>query len=182
MAAAILARNLGPPRASKAYMATHAIRAHHTPAWLVWLGFVVLCNGAGFLSSLAGTESGLYASLERPAWSPPAWIFAPMWTALYTLMGTATYLVWRDAEGAARRRALAVFGVQLALNVAWSPVFFGLQQYGAALVVIVANWLAVTAMMIVYARCKRLAGALIVPLWLWVGFATALNASIWLRN
>lgn len=164
-------------------MTTHTLDAPrtHVPAWLVWLGFVVLCNGAGFLSSLAG-RMGLYQELVQPAWAPPGWVFGPAWTTLYTLMGTATYLVWRRCGGERRRTAMIVFAVQLALNVAWTPVFFGLERVFAALVVIVLVWLSVLVMMIVYARRVPLAGVLIAPLLAWVGFATALNASIWWLN
>ena len=160
---------------------TLAARRTHLPAWLAWLGFVVLCNGAGFLSALSG-RMGLYQELQRPSWAPPPWVFGPAWTLLYTLMGTATYLVWRHAPGERRRTALSVFGVQLALNVAWSPVFFGLEQVFAALVVIVLVWLAVLAMLIAYARCERRAAVLIAPLLVWVSYATALNAAIWWLN
>lgn len=156
--------------------------ARVTPGWLAWLGFVVLCNLAGYLSSLPGAERVVYARLAQPAWAPPAWVFAPVWITLYTLMGTATYLVWQRSTGRPRRVAMIAFAVQLAVNVAWSPVFFGLQQRGAALVIIGMVLAAVTAMMVVYGRLVRLAGVLIAPLWLWVGFASALNAAIWWLN
>jgi tryptophan-rich sensory protein len=164
-------------------MTTLVVRHTKVPTWVAWVGLVVLCNGVGFLSSLAARgEMSLYERLVQPSWSPPSWLFAPVWTALYTLMATATYLVWRDGEGATRRRALGIFAVQLVLNAAWSPVFFGLGKVGAGLVIIVAYLASVIAMMIAYARSVRLAGALIVPLALWTGFATALNASIWWLN
>ena len=164
-------------------MATRALGAHRTgvPTWLIWIGFVVLCVGVGFLSSLGGRME-LYQEIARPSWSPPAAVFGPVWTALYVMMGTATYLIWRRTDGERRRTALTVFAIQLALNAAWTPVFFGLETFFAALVVIVGVWASVLAMMIVYARRDRLAGAMIVPLFLWVSFATALNAGIWWLN
>jgi tryptophan-rich sensory protein len=150
---------------------------------VAWFGFVVLCNAAGFLSStLVGSEALRYVLLERPSFAPPSWIFAPVWTLLYTLMGTATYLVWRRSSGARRRTALLVFAIQLALNFAWTPVFFGLHRIFAAFLLLLANWLAVGAMTIVYARRVPLAGALLVPLWLWVSFAAVLNGAIWWLN
>ncbi len=152
------------------------------PRWAVWLGFVVLCNATGYLSSLAGREAPIYRSLEQPSWAPPSWVFAPVWTALYTLMGTATYFVWRDTSGVSRRAAMTIFAVQLALNAAWSPVFFGLHEYGLAVIVIAGVLAASTAMMIIYARRVRLAGALIAPLVVWVSFASALNIAIWSLN
>ncbi len=97
-------------------------------------------------------------------------------------MGTATYLVWRRCSGVRRRTAMLVFAVQLALNFAWTPVFFGLQQIFAAFLLLLANWLAVGAMTLVYARRVPLAGALLVPLWLWVSFAAVLNGAIWWLN
>lgn len=145
---------------------------------LVWLGFVLLCNGAGYASSLFSIEGEVYQNLAKPEWAPPGWVFGPVWTALYTLMGTATYVVWRHCRGEARSRAMIVFAVQLALNVSWTPVFFGLQRYGVAVIVILAVLAAVTAMLVAYWRRNRLAGALVVPLWLWVGFAAVLNIRI----
>lgn len=158
-------------------------RSHlSAPRWAAWLGFVVLCNGVGFLSSLAGGERPLYASLERPDWAPPGWVFGPAWTTLYTLMGTATYLVWSRCKGPARRTALTVFGVQLALNAAWSPTFFGLRQYGLSVLVIALVLAASITMMVVYFRRVRLAGWLTVPLVAWVSFASAVNTAVWWLN
>ena len=158
-----------------------AHRRAHVPHWLVWLGFVALCVGTGVLSSLAG-RMALYQEIVRPGWAPPASVFGPVWTALYILMGTATYLIWRRTRGASRRTALGIFAVQLALNAAWTPVFFGLERFFAGLVVIVLVWLSVLVMMVAYVRRDRLAGALIAPLFAWVTYAGALNAAIWWLN
>lgn len=147
-----------------------------------WLGFVLLCNGAGVASALLGTDASTYQHLVRPGWAPPSWLFGPVWISLYTLMGTATYLVWQATRGRARRKAMIVFAVQLGLNMAWSPVFFRLHRYGLAVIVIAGVLASVTVMAIVYARRARLAGALIIPLWIWVAFASALNVSIWWLN
>ncbi len=146
--------------------------------WLVCVGLIVLCNAVGFLSSLPGREQPTYEAFVQPSWAPPSWLFAPVWSSLYTVMGIATYLVWRSPVGRHRRTALTVFAVQLALNASWSPVFFALHQYAAALVLIVAILAAVIVMIASYARVSKLAAALTVPLALWVGFATALNAGI----
>ncbi len=147
-----------------------------------WFGFVVLCNAAGFVSALAGGDPGFYQELARPAWAPPPWLFGPVWTALYTLMGTATFLVWDRTRGRARRTALTAFGVQLALNMLWTPVFFGLHSVGGGLVVIALVLASVIAMLVVYARRVPLAAALIAPLAAWVAFATALNAALYALN
>ena len=159
-------------------MAHSLARTHTAPHWAVWLSFVVLCNAAGFLSSLAAGETQIYAQLQQPYFAPPSWVFAPVWTTLYVLMGTATYLVWRDSAGRRRRKAMMAFGVQLALNAMWTPVFFGMKQYAAALVVLVAIWIAVWTMFVLYWRRNRFAGYMTIPLLFWVTFAGVLNAAI----
>ena len=167
----------------------HAAHAPaRSPSGLAWLGLAALivgCNALGLLSALAaGTSStpAFYQALRRPDWAPPPWLFGPAWTTLYTLMAISTWLIWRRCHGRARALALAIFGVQLALNLVWTPVFFGAGAVGAAVVVIVANLLAVIATAFVYGRRVALAGWLLVPLALWVGFATALNVAIWQLN
>jgi tryptophan-rich sensory protein len=109
-------------------------------------------------------------------------VFGPVWTALYTLMGIAAYLVWRSPRGRPRTTALAVFGIQLALNAAWTPVFFGLGSVGAAFAVILAVWAAVLAMMLTFAKVERRYGLLVAPLLAWVSFATVLNGAIFVLN
>ena len=149
---------------------------------IAWASFVLLCNTVGLVSAQMGTDPSLYQELARPSWAPPAWVFAPVWIALYTLMGTATYLVWRKCRGANLHTAMTIFVTQLTLNFLWTPVFFGLQRYGLGAVVLVANLVAVLTMMVVYFQRVRLAGALIIPLVLWVAFASALNLAIWSMN
>jgi translocator protein len=147
-----------------------------------WVGFVTLCVGAGFASAMLADDTSVYEELARPSWAPPGNVFGPVWTVLYIAMGSAAFLVWKHDRGESRRRALAIFAVQLALNVAWTPVFFGLQRYGLAIVVIAGYWLSVLGMLIVFARRIRLAGLLVAPLLAWVTFATALNIAIWSLN
>lgn len=144
---------------------------------LAWLGI-------SFLPALIGAPFPAprwYRSLDRPSWSPPAWVFGPVWTVLYTLMGVAAWLVWRRG-GRGRSTAIALFGVQLALNAAWTPIFFGARAIGPALVEIVATWLAIVATVIAFARQRTLAGVLLLPYLAWTSFATALTAAIWRRN
>ena len=112
----------------------------------------------------------------------PAWVFGPVWTALYLSMAIAAWLVWRRAGWPGGARALGLFAVQLALNAAWSPLFFGLRSPAAGLVDIAALWLAIAATVFAFFRIAPVAGALLVPYWLWVTFATALNAAIWSLN
>ncbi|MEO8554242.1 MAG: TspO/MBR family protein [Kofleriaceae bacterium] len=143
------------------------------------VAFVALCNGAGLASALIATQPEFYSTLVRPSWAPPPVVFGPVWTVLYTLMGIATWLVWRSDDPPARRRALVAFAAQLVLNVAWSPVFFGLHEVGAAVFVIVAVLVAVIVMWLEYRRVSAAAAWLVAPLAGWVAFATALNVAIW---
>ncbi len=162
--------------------ASHSRRLASSPvAFLRLIGFIVVCQLAGALGAVA-TDTTLYATIERPALAPPGWVFGPVWLALYTAMGVAGWLVWSAAPSRARSRALGWFAVQLVLNAAWTPVFFGVPSFGGGLVVIVALLAAIVATMIVMARASRLAAGLFAPYLAWVGFATYLNAAIWWLN
>jgi benzodiazapine receptor len=150
---------------------------------------VVACGvslAAGAIGSLAVTDPGFsswYTAIEKPGFTPPGWVFGPVWTVLYLLMGVAAFLVWQRGLGSrAVRIALVWFLVQLALNAAWTPVFFGLHRIGLAVVVIVLLWAAIVVTMCYFFRVSRAAGLLLVPYLLWVSFATVLNASIWYLN
>jgi tryptophan-rich sensory protein len=121
--------------------------------------------------------------LNKPSWQPPAWLFGPVWTLLYVLMGIALYLVWRAGLAAKGvKLALAIFFVQLVLNALWSFAFFGAESPLAGLVVIVALWAMIAATIAAFAPVSRAAAALLVPYILWVSFATVLNAAIYLLN
>lgn len=122
-----------------------------------------------------------YRSLRRPSWSPPPGVFGPVWTVLYALMGVAAWLV-AGGRSEGRRPALVAFGVQLALNGAWTPIFFGLRRPGLALVEIGATLAAVAATTALFLRQRLLAGLLLLPYLAWVAFAALLNAEIWRRN
>lgn len=124
-----------------------------------------------------------YRTLDKPAWNPPDAVFGPVWTTLYALMGVALVLVRRAGkEPATVRRAEAVFGLQLALNLAWSFVFFGGRNLRGALGVIAALWITILATIVEFSRVRRLAAALLVPYFAWVTFASLLNADIARRN
>jgi benzodiazapine receptor len=123
-----------------------------------------------------------YAALRRPALTPPNWIFGPVWTALYLMMGIAAGLVIRQAGWRRCLPSIGLFLGQLALNAAWSYLFFGLQQPGAALVDIGLLWLAIGATIVAFARWSKLSAALLVPYWLWVSFASYLNFEFWRLN
>jgi tryptophan-rich sensory protein len=140
------------------------------------LACVIAVAAAALIGTLAVSGSSQeYASLVRPSWAPPSWLFGPVWTALYASMAAAAWLVWRRVG---LDRALAPFAVQLLLNAAWTPLFFGAGQYGWALVDIVALWLAIAVTIVAFWRVSRPAALLLVPYWVWVTFAAALNASI----
>ncbi len=143
---------------------------------------VVALGGAGGIvtSHSVGTW---YTQLVRPPGTPPNWIFGPVWTVLYILIGISFALVWhrglKDREG---RIALGLFLVQMALNLAWTPVFFGLHQLFVALVVIVLLWAAILATILAFVKRSQTAAALLVPYFLWVSYATWLNAGFWYLN
>jgi translocator protein len=122
-----------------------------------------------------------YARLEKPSWAPPGWLFGPVWTVLYALMGIAAWLVAGRA-GSASRTPLVLWGAQLALNATWTPVFFGLRAPGLALVNIILLWLALVATVTAFFSRRPVAGVLLIPYLIWVSFATALNFAIWRRN
>ncbi len=140
---------------------------------------------AGVIGSLFTVSSipTWYTDLARPELSPPNWIFGPVWTTLFALMGIAAFLVWK--KGLNRRDvkiALSIFLVQLILNTFWSIIFFGMQNPGAAFGEIIALWLVIIATIITFAKISRVAAWLLVPYILWVTFAGYLNYSIWFLN
>ncbi len=125
---------------------------------------------------------GWYAALAKPAWNPPGWLFGPVWTALYVLMGVAAWLVWRRGGWRAQRRPLGWFVAQLALNALWTPLFFGFHRIDLALLEIVVLWGAIVAMIAAFARTSALAAWLLAPYLAWVSFATFLTFTLWRLN
>jgi translocator protein len=150
-------------------------RSWHALAAWVALSFVPAAVGAPF------PAPAWYRRLRKPPWSPPSWVFGPVWTLLYALMGVAAWLV-ASGSRAGRAPALAAFGAQLALNAAWTPIFFGLRRPGLALAEIVATLAAVAMTTALFLRQRTLAGLLLLPYLAWTAFATLLNAEIWRRN
>jgi benzodiazapine receptor len=146
---------------------------------------IVICQGAGFLGSLATRPSiaTWYKTIAKPSFNPPNAVFGPVWITFYLLMSISLFLVWRQ-WGAAKgvRPALIIFFVQLALNTLWSVLFFGLRQPGWAFLEIVVLWLFILLTMMVFWRLSRVAGLLLLPYLLWVSFASALNFAIWRLN
>ncbi len=146
---------------------------------------IVACQCAGLIGSAFTTPSipTWYASLNKPLFTPPNWLFAPAWITLYLLMAIAAYLVWRKGLNTSGvTRALVIFLVQLVLNALWSVVFFGFQAPLWGVVVIILLWVAILLTMLKFFKISRAAGALMLPYILWVIFASILNISIWLLN
>ena len=149
-------------------------------AWFALLGIVLTCLAVGALGGLV-TSAAIptwYATLAKPTWTPPGWLFGPVWTALYVAMAVAAWRLWRRDGLVEERLPLVLFALQLLLNGAWSWIFFGARAPCAALVEIVFLWLAVAAATVFTFPRDRVAGWLYVPYLAWVTFATALNASI----
>ncbi|MBN1569513.1 MAG: tryptophan-rich sensory protein [Acidobacteria bacterium] len=152
--------------------------------WIVLALFIAVCllvaGFGGFFT--AGSVRQWYPQLDKPSWTPPSWIFGPVWTALYLMMAVAAWLVWRKGELFSVGSALGLFIFQLVLNAAWSPLFFGLKNPLAGLLDIVPLWVAILATMLSFWRISPAAAILLLPYWLWVSFATALNFAIWKMN
>lgn len=146
---------------------------------------IVVCELAGIIGSLFTFSEipSWYAWLVKPVLNPPSWIFGPVWTILYILMGIAAFIIWNN--GLARpdtRKALQIFSLQLILNATWSVVFFGLHNPGLALVNIALMWLAIVWTMVTFYKISKPAMWLLVPYILWVTFASYLNYSIMTLN
>jgi translocator protein len=148
------------------------------PSAAVLVGFLVLCVGGGALIGvLFAGQAAEYQGFDLPPWAPPSWLFGPVWTVLYTLMGVSAWVVWRTHHPF-RGRALGAFVTQLVLNFAWTPVFFGAEQRALGFVVIIAVLLAAGWWAFEAARVNRWAGALQLPYLVWVSFASVLNGAI----
>jgi tryptophan-rich sensory protein len=123
-----------------------------------------------------------YASLRKPSWNPPGWVFGPVWSVLYVMMAASAWLVWKRGGFMAQRRPLTLFLVQLALNAAWTPLFFGLRLPGLACGEIVMLWVAITATLVAFRPVSRPAAWLLAPYLMWVSFAGVLNFTLWRLN
>lgn len=150
----------------------------------VALLFVLGSLAIGFISGTAGNgRSPWFEALEKPPFQPPSWLFGPVWTVLYILMGIAAFLVWREGWHRTEvKQTLGLFAAQLTLNFAWTPVFFALQSPPGGLVVIVVLLVVLIMTTVAFLRIRRSAGYLLFPYVAWVAFATVLNASILALN
>ncbi len=148
------------------------------------LAFLVICLGISVAGGAATASSvgTWYQTLQKPSFNPPNWLFAPVWTALYIMIAVAGWRVWRAHGLRGARAAMALFAVQLALNLAWSFLFFGYRMIGAALIEIVLLLMAILVTTVLFWKRDRLAGMLFVPYAGWVAFATILNFALWRLN
>ncbi len=146
---------------------------------------ILVCQLAGMIGAVA-TSSAIqtwYVTLNKPFFTPPNWLFAPVWLTLYTLMGISLFLIWRQGvQDRHVKSALAIFGIQLLLNAFWSIAFFGLRSPLAGLSVILMLWIAIAATIVKFLPLSKPAGLLLVPYILWVSIAAALNLAIVLLN
>ena len=152
--------------------------------WIWLAGWMGICFAvAGVSGSWTTSEiPGWYRTLRRPSIAPPNWVFGPVWTLLYSLMAIAAWQVWLTAPSALRTWGLILFLVQLALNFAWSWIFFRRHAIGAALFEVVILWAFIGATTLLFARVNPIPAALMAPYWAWVTFATMLNGGFWLEN
>ena len=135
---------------------------------------------AGFFTAKAIPD--WYATLNQPSFNPPNWLFGPVWTALYVLMGISFFMIWTLAPGKERNAALAVFGIQLLLNFGWSFFFFYFNTIGVALAEIIMLWISIVVMLVLFHKQKPMAAYLNFPYLGWVSFATILNAAYYILN
>lgn len=145
------------------------------------IGWVGLCFAVAAWGGLF-RPGEWYAQLQKPAWTPPPWLFGPVWTVLYATMAGAAWLVWVQGGWVVQRWPLGAFLLQLLFNALWSPLFFGLRSPGLAFADIVLLWLALLGTVILFWKARPLAGALLIPYVAWVTFAAVLNLALWRIN
>ena len=146
---------------------------------------ITICLFAGFLGSFFTIPAipTWYATLTKPSFAPPNWLFFPVWTTLFVMMGISLYLVWRKGlEGQQIKKALVIFAVQLILNVLWSAAFFGLRSPLSGLIEISILWISIAFTIMIFMKISRTAGLLLIPYIIWVSFAAILNFMIWRLN
>jgi len=149
---------------------------------LIAVAVILLATFATAMTAAVARPGAWYASLRKPWWVPPNWLFPPAWGVIYAIMSAAAILIWLIGEGESRTTALMVYAVQLALNALWSPVFFGVKRIGLAVIEVALLWLAVLATTVLFFGINYWAGLLFVPYLLWVTFASVLTWTMWRLN
>ena len=145
-----------------------------------WLAASFVTGGIGAVAS--ASAASFYGGLAQPSWAPPAWVFGPVWTVLYILMGVAAWLVWREHGFRGAAVALRLYVAQLVANALWTWIFFAWHQGALSLAEIVVLWLLIASTLLAFWRLHRLAALLLVPYLAWVSFATGLTFSLWRLN
>jgi tryptophan-rich sensory protein len=149
---------------------------------IIAIAIPLAVGGISGFFTVTGVESW-YQTINKPSWNPPNWIFGPVWTTLYVMMGIALYLVWKsDSSDMLKKTAIILFAVQLSLNFFWSFIFFNQQQPGWALVEIIVMWVFILLTIFAFAQVSKPAAWLLVPYISWVSFAAILNYTIWKLN
>ena len=145
---------------------------------------LVLPLGLGAIAGMFTSEAvpEWYASLNRPSFNPPNWLFGPVWTTLYILLGISVFLIWKQSASKERNLAILVFLLQLVLNFGWSFIFFYYHMIGFALIEIIILWISIVIMLVLFYKIKPIAAYINIPYLLWVTFATILNASYYFLN
>lgn len=147
------------------------------------VGWLLLTLAAAAIGALASANAGaFYGQLTRPSWAPPGWLFGPVWSTLYVLMGISAWLIWRAGGFVRARGALVLFVVQLGANALWSWLFFVWNQGGLAFAEVLLLWVLIVATVVSFRRISTIAAALLVPYLAWVTFASALTFAVWRLN
>lgn len=145
---------------------------------------IIIAQAAGLIGSVftASSVQTWYVNLVKPTWTPPSWLFGPVWITLYVFMGIAAYLIWQSRKMPGAKLALYVYGIQLCLNALWSIIFFGLKNPGFAFVEIIILLIFIIITAALFWRINKIAGVLFLPYIVWVSFAAFLNYAIWRLN
>ena len=151
--------------------------------WEILIAIVIICNLLGALGAIwTSSDSSWYKNLKKPSFNPPSWVFGPVWTLLFTLMGIALYLVWVSPSSKIKLIALTLFGIQFLFNIAWSYLFFGMNKPLFSFIEILFLLAFIFATGFYFFKVDKIAGYLLIPYFLWVGFASFLNYSLWRLN
>ena len=151
---------------------------------ITYIVFILVCQMAGIIGSLftAPAVKGWYTTINKSPLNPPSWVFAPVWTTLFVMMGISVSIIWLSEKNEGRSKALKVFFIQLFLNTLWSIIFFGFKNPPLAFIEIIVLWFAILYTIILFRKIDRKASYLLIPYILWVSFASVLNLSIAILN
>jgi len=146
---------------------------------------ILICQMIGLIGAVftSSSVSTWYVTLTKPSFNPPNWVFAPVWTTLYIMMGISAFLVWeKGLEDQKVKTSLSIFGIQLILNLSWTIIFFGLKSTMGGLVVIIILWFLILLTILHFYKLSKVAGIILLPYIMWVSFATVLNTAIVILN